>query len=78
MVAIITDSAISAAFAAIESDVKQHAQPVVELHHANSERGGDAEDGADHRRNVDAVANRTVDLLPKIGYSAERMVRGKL
>jgi hypothetical protein len=58
-------------------NIKQHAQAVVELHH-NPERGGDTEDGADHRRDIDAVADRPLIFLPKIGYSAERMVRGKL
>ncbi len=49
MVAMITDSAIRAAFAASESGIsEQHAQTVVELHYADTEGGGDAEDGADH------------------------------
>ncbi len=38
-------------------NIEQHAQTVVELHDADTEGGGDAEDGADHRRNIDAVAD---------------------
>ncbi len=35
-------------------------------------------DSADHRRNIDAVADGPIDPFAKIGYSAERMVSGKL
>ncbi len=68
MVAIITDSAISAAFRRQRiRDIKRHAQPVVELHHANPERSSDTEDGADHRRNIDAVPIGPLIFLPKWG-----------
>ena len=52
-------------------NIKQHAQPVVELHHANPERGRNTEDGADHRRDIDAVANRAVNL-----FTENRVQRG--
>ncbi len=46
-------------------NIEQHAQTVVELHDADTEGGGDAEDGADHRRNIDAVADGPIDPFAK-------------
>ncbi len=62
MVAMITDSAIRGRFRRQRvRNIEQHAQTVVELHDADTEGGGDAEDGADHRRNIDAVADGPID-----------------
>ncbi|MNG86231.1 hypothetical protein D3C79_450080 [compost metagenome] len=43
--------------------LEQHLQSVVELHHANAERGGDAENGAQHRCDIHAVADRAVNAF---------------
>ncbi len=56
MVAMITDSRISEALhRQVFRDLEQHLEAVVELHHADAQRGGDAEDGAEHRGDVHAV-----------------------
>ncbi|MNS73800.1 hypothetical protein D3C72_1072520 [compost metagenome] len=43
--------------------MEQNFQPVVQLHYANTQRGGDAEDSAQHGRYVYAVADRAVDAF---------------
>ncbi|MNI78125.1 hypothetical protein D3C73_1344740 [compost metagenome] len=43
--------------------MEQHFQPVVQLHYANTERGGDTEDGTQHRGDIYAVANRAIDAF---------------
>ncbi len=64
MVAMITDSRISEPLhRQVFRDLEQHLEAVVELHHADAQRGGDAEDGAEHRSDVHAVADRPVDAL---------------
>ncbi len=44
-------------------DIKQHAQPVVQLHHTDTERGGDAEDGTDYRRDIHGMPNGPIDFF---------------
>ncbi|CCK06835.1 hypothetical protein BN128_689 [Cronobacter sakazakii 696] len=44
-------------------DIKQHFQAVVKLHHADAKRRRDAKNGADHRRDINGVADRSVNAL---------------